>query len=139
MSRNLRRYTNKKYPSKPNTLAKIIEAYADPTTMQQYGINLRKTYRFYVDTIDQEKGGFTVFASKEVMQMIDENIPPENRKYMLDGTFAVAPLGSFYQLLIIAIDYKKDVCDAIEKFCFVSEKKYIQIIFLCSYFLYFTY
>ncbi|XP_055308039.1 uncharacterized protein LOC129572142 [Sitodiplosis mosellana] len=109
ISRTLRRHVNKKYPSKPDTLAKIIAAYADPTTMLQYGFNLRDTHRFYVDTIDKKRGGFTIFASNEVMRMIDENIPPENRKYMLDGTFAVAPLGSFYQLLIIAIDYKKDL------------------------------
>lgn len=75
--------------------------------MEQYGFNLRNTERFYIDTI--EKSGFTIFASREIMQMIDDAIPPENRKYMLDGTFDVAPIGSFYQLLIIAIDYKKDV------------------------------
>lgn len=109
MSRNLRRYTNPKYPSKPTTLANIIEAYNDPLTMQQFGFNLRNSERFYVDTIETKKGGFTIFASREIFQMIDDVIPPVDRKYMLDGTFDVAPIGSFYQLLIIAIDYKRDV------------------------------
>lgn len=109
MSRNLRRYANPTYPSKPTSLAMIIEAYNDPAIMQQFGYNLRKTERFYIGTIDEKEGGFTVFASKEIIRMIEDEVPPESRKYMLDGTFDVVPIRSFYQLLIIALDYKKDV------------------------------
>lgn len=109
MARNLRRYTNKKCPSKPTTLAKIIEAYSDPETMEEYGFNLRKTDRFYLDTIETDHGGFVVFASHQIIRMIDEHIPPESRKYMLDGTFDVRPVGSFYQLLVIAIEYRNGV------------------------------
>lgn len=109
MSRNLRRYTNAKYPSNPTSLSNIVEAYACPETMQKYGYNLRNSERFYICTMEASKGGYTIFASCEIMQMIDDFIPPEDRKYMLDGTFDVAPLGIFYQLLVIAIDYKKDV------------------------------
>lgn len=124
MSRNLRRYTNTKYPSKPTTLAQIKEAYEDPSTMQKFGFNLRSTKRFYIDTIETKNGGFTIFASHEIMQMIDDIIPPEDRKYMLDGTFDVTPIGRFYQLLIITIDYKKDV-SANEQFSKCSAEKRI--------------
>lgn len=85
MARTLRRYTNKKYPSKPTTLAKIKEAYSDPKTLEEYGFNLRKSDRFYVNTIEAENGGFVLFASHQIIRMIDEHIPPENRKYMYIG------------------------------------------------------
>lgn len=111
MSRNLRRYTNNKYPSKPNTVAQIKTAYNDQDTMQQYGSNVRKTHPFYVNTAETEFGSaFTIFASYEVIHMVKEHIPPEQRRYLIDDTFDVTPPGCFSQLLIIAIEYKNDVC-----------------------------
>lgn len=109
MERNLRRYTNVKYPSRPKTTTEIKEAYDDRETMAQFGYNLRKTDRFYIETVGSEECGFTVFASHEMMRMVDEYIPPENRRFMLDGTFDVTPPGCFYQLVVIGIEYKKDV------------------------------
>lgn len=109
MARNLRRITSKKYSPKVTSLTKVKEAYDDPETMEEYGFNLRKTDQFYVNTIEANNRGFVLFASHQIMRMIDDHIPPENRKYMLDGTFDVRPIGGFYQLLIIAIEYKDSV------------------------------
>lgn len=110
MSHNLRRYTNPKYSTKPTNTSEIKNAFKDPATMSNYGMNLRKTKDFYINTVETKNSAFTVFASHEMMSMVDENIPPENRRYMLDGTFDVVPVGcGFYQLLVIAIEYKRDV------------------------------
>lgn len=111
MARNLRRYTNKKYPSKPTTTREIKMAYNSFETMQQFGLNLRKTHRFYIDTVENGGSEFTVFASYEMMNMVEEHIPPESRRYMVDGTFDVVPISHFYQLLVIAIEYKNDVSE----------------------------
>lgn len=109
MTRNLRRYTNEKYPAHPTTASQIKNAYEDPKNMEKFGFNLRNTKPFYINTVETKSSAFAVFASHEIMGMVDEHIPPENRRYMLDGTFDVVPLGSFYQLLVIAIEYKSDV------------------------------
>lgn len=110
MSRNLRRYTNSKYPTKPTSATEIKDAFQVQSTLKDYGMNLRMTDPFYIDTIETNQYAFTVFASHETIRMVDEFIPPESRKYMIDGTFDVVPIGcGFYQLLIIAIEYKKDV------------------------------
>lgn len=109
MARNLRRYTNKKYPARPKNTTEIKQAYGDVATMQEFGFNLRKTNKFYVDTVQTEGSEFTVFASYDMLGMVNEKIPPEERRYMIDGTFDVVPIRYFYQLLVIAIEYKKDV------------------------------
>lgn len=66
--------------------------------------------------------------------MIKQHIPTDDRRYMMDGTFDVAPLGSYYQLLIIYIEYKNDVgfylkCYIIVKFMdiFVSSSGFFQV------------
>lgn len=43
------------------------------------------------------------------MSLIDQNISPEERHYLMDATLDVVPDGNFYQLLIIHIEYKNDV------------------------------
>lgn len=109
MARNLRRKTNKRRPQNVKTPKEIQRAFENQETMENFGVNLRKTDRFYIDTIGKKKSAFTIFGSHEMIRLVEEHIPPEERRYMLDGTFAVVPLGCYYQLLIIAIEYKKDV------------------------------
>lgn len=78
----------------------------DPTIKKDYGMNLRNTDPFYFETIESKQCAFTVFASHEMIRMVDEFIPRENRSYVVDGTFDVVPVGcGFCQLLVIAIDF----------------------------------
>lgn len=107
MERTLRRHKNKIHPKKPETLRDIIEAYADQSIMLNYGLNLRKTERFYITTVQEESFGFTLFASFQTISLIESHIHPENRHYSMDGTFDMTPLSDFYQLLIIHIEYGK--------------------------------
>lgn len=109
MARNLRRKTNKKRPKNVKTPKEIQGAFENQETMANFGLNLRKTDRFYINTVGKKKGAFTIFGSHEMIRLVEGHIPPEERKFMLDGTFDVVPVGCYYQLLIIAIEYKKDV------------------------------
>lgn len=77
--------------------------------MYEYGLNLRKTERFYISTIQKDSFAFTLFASFQVMSLIENHIPPQCRNYAMDGTFAMTPLKGFYQLLIIHVEYGKSV------------------------------
>lgn len=108
MERNLRRKKNKKYPQKPKTVNDVIKAYDDPEIARKFGNNLRNTAQFYIDTITFLSSAFTIFASHQVIDMIKRYIP-NDRTYMMEGTFAVVPIENYYQLLIIYIQYKNDV------------------------------
>lgn len=109
MKRTIARRTNKKYPCNAESAEAIANEFKNPKTFSEFGLNLRKTEPFYIGTIElPSKYSFTVFASKQVMSLIDKHIP-EDRKYMMDGTFDVTPLGCYYQLLVIHIEYQNDV------------------------------
>lgn len=109
LQRNLRRLRNNKYPKTPRCPQDIIEAFEKQEIMNDYGFNLRKTKLFYLDTVNvKAKAYFTIFVSYEAVDLIKKYMP-ENRNYLLDGTFKVAPIGGFYQLLIIHIQCNYDV------------------------------
>lgn len=74
MERTLRRHKNKIHPKKPDTLSDVIEAYKDQSIMMNYGLNLRKTERFYITTVEEESFAFTLFASFQVMSLIENHI-----------------------------------------------------------------
>lgn len=108
MAKNLNRYAKKNYP-KANTVAEVKAALEKPDIALQYRKNLRGNFDFYIDTIEMgQKSAFTVFASYQIMDMINKHIPIGQRHYLMDGTFNVTPVG-FYQLLVIHIMFKNDV------------------------------
>lgn len=109
VERNARRYKHPKYPKLPKSATDIIKAFAKKEIILKYGLNLRKTKRFYIDTVVNGSEFFTVFASHQIIGLIEKHIAPRDRKYMLDGTFKIVPLTDYYQLLIIHIEYKNDV------------------------------
>lgn len=109
MDRNLRRLKNTPFPKLPTNADEIKSAFKKPEILEQYGFNLRGSERFYVDTITDTQSAFTVFASTEAIRLTVEHIPPNERRYLLDATFDVTPIGGFYQLLIVYIEFKNDV------------------------------
>lgn len=79
----------------------------------KYGKTLDNQRPLYVDSvIKKRKYAFHLFASHATVNLIEEHIPPNQRKYLADGTFQVAPRRFSKkggQLLIISIEYKNDV------------------------------
>lgn len=88
-----------------------------PSILEEYGLTLNKKNRFYVGSKATKEFAFHVFMSFSVIEMIRKFITPEHRRYLVDGTFKIAP-SQFRQLLIISIEYKKDVCISKCAFCF---------------------
>lgn len=93
----------------PKSALDIIRAFKNKSIIDKYGFNLRKTKRFYIDTVVNGKDFFTVFASHQVINLIRKFIATKDRRYLTDGTFKIVPLSKYYQLLIIHIEYKNDV------------------------------
>lgn len=118
MKKTLERHKTEKPLSKiPRSIRDFQSQFKDRDIINKYAYTLDGDAKFYIDTvIHQEVGpdqevkecGFSMFASHYVIDFITKNIPPESRNYLLDGTFDNLPLG-FYQMLIVAIEYKNDV------------------------------
>lgn len=109
LERNARRY-KETFPPMPKCPQHIIEAFSDTKIFDKFAFNLRRTHQFYIGTVEYDaKHFFSVFASHQIMDMIEKNIPQNERNYLIDGTLKVTPIGGFYQLMVIHIEYKNDV------------------------------
>lgn len=110
IKRNLYRLRDKRYPKRPSTDEEIRNAFENDGIFAEYGKTLDKRRPLYAGSVVKKKQyAFHVFASYGIIDMVKEHIPPEQRKLLLDGTFRIVPR-QFRQLLIIAIEYKNDVC-----------------------------
>lgn len=108
VERELYRLRDKEYPNIPKTHEDIEKSFKDPEVFENYGKTLNKQHDFYVASLVQKKYAFHIFASFAVIGLIKNHIAPENRYYLMDGTFKIIPR-ELNQLLIISIEYKNDV------------------------------
>lgn len=112
ISRQLYRLRDKQYPKRPSTDEEIQQAFENDDIFAEYGRTLDKRRPFYAGSVvKKNRYAFHVFASFGIIDMVKKHIPPEQRKFLLDGTFKIVPR-RFRQLLIIAIEYKNDVCSS---------------------------
>lgn len=108
MERQLYRIRDKEYPNRPKTDEEIRDKLNDPQIFEEYGKTLNNQHQFYVGSDINEDFAFHVFASYDTVNLIEKHIVPEQRNYLMDGTFKIVP-SKFQQLLIISIEYKNDV------------------------------
>lgn len=116
MERTLNKIKTKAHPKKPHSIEGIRETLMNPNVVKDYGLNVEGDSFSYVGTVchvgdiddeNDEDYAFTVFASKYVIDFIEE-MPPEQRLYLMDGTFKSLPK-EYYQLLTINIEYRNNV------------------------------
>lgn len=77
--------------------------------MAKYGNNLRDTEKFYIGGEATESHDFCLFASLNSIKLVEENIAPPQRTYLMDATFKIRPHGLFRQVLIIHIQWNNNV------------------------------
>lgn len=128
MSRNLRRIKKTVRPKNPKTVDALIDEFKKPSVMSKFGLNSRKNERFYINTVQRKTFSFTIFASVQIMSLIEKHVKPMDRRYLIDGTFQLVPIGFFRQLLIIHIEYMNDVSNQL-----VQNTSNIIIIKMCMY------
>lgn len=66
-------------------------------------------HEFYNGAVESDDYSFCVFSSKTSIELFSSRIKHGERIMMMDGTFAVVPIGSFDQLLIIYGVYMEKV------------------------------
>lgn len=108
VERTLYRLRDKNRPKNPENNKTIQKIMAVPEIDEEYGFSMNKQNRFYMGSVVKKIFAFHVFASLAVVSMIKDRIAPNDRKYLIDGTFKIVPR-QFSQLLIISIQYNSDV------------------------------
>lgn len=108
MNRQLSRIKTEPRPKIPGNNMQILELFQSPDIIEKNGLTLDKSARFYIDTVLSEQYSFIIFASFAILNLVRRNIDPEQRHYLIDGTFKVVPR-TFYQLLIVSIEFQNDV------------------------------
>lgn len=82
MKRNVRRILNGNAPPKTKCAEDISIAFDNVDVMNAYGYNLRHTEMFYVATVIDEDSSFTLFQSRQVINMIE--YPREEITYWME-------------------------------------------------------
>lgn len=108
MKKQMERIAKEIYPKIPRSVEEIHTTFQSEEIKKKYGYTLNGKYELFVDVIAAKEYAFCLFASSVTLQIIRQHISPENRCYVIDGTFKIVP-SMFTQLLIIAIEFKSDV------------------------------
>lgn len=103
VSRTLRRYKNEAFSASPKSGEELIAVFQKKSIMAAFGYSKHENPKqLYKDTImDGDKYVCTFLVSEAIVELIKTNIDLNRRKYMMDATFKIVPVGIFKQLLII--------------------------------------
>lgn len=107
--RTLYKLSNQTLPPAPKTANDITNAYLDEFVRTNYGMTYRddktKSTMFFKTAYQCEDYSYCIFSSDDVSHNIHLYVPTNNRKYYIDGTFQIVPMGDFKQVLTISIDF----------------------------------
>lgn len=107
MERNNLLLRSKTLPAPPKNSKEIIEKFNDAEVLKQYGTTNRDEVGnrslFYKHAYHCDDFQYCIFASDDIINDIENNIAPESRIYMIDGTFKITPFGDFVQVVIVSV------------------------------------
>lgn len=101
MQRQLTRIKTKARPKIPTNNMQMLKLFQSPDIINEHGYTLDASS-------STKEYTFCIFASFAIINMVKHNINPQKRHYLIDGTFKTVPR-TFYQLLIVSIEFKNDV------------------------------
>lgn len=119
MKRQLIEIKNSSYPKIPKTIKEIQLAFQDENIWERFGMTLDGVHELYSGMKIDNSHSFLVFGSQKVIENICTYIPQENRKLLIDGTFKIVPR-LFYQLIVVCVEFKNDVCPSVHFFPFMN-------------------
>lgn len=119
MERGLLKIRNGTLPKSPKNCEEIINAYKVAYVIENYGMTIRESDKprtmYYKYTFESNEHSFCIFASDEIVAAIKEHVPQDSRRYFMDATFKIVPMGIFKQLLILYAEFMGQIVP----FCFV--------------------
>lgn len=114
IQRTLQAIRSSTIPPTPKTAEEINQVYMNPAVLDEFGKSYHTEPKTFFKTAYECKGfSYCIFASETNMGYITENIPVQNRRYLMDATFKIVPDCAFNQLLIVYVEYLDKVCDCL--------------------------
>lgn len=108
MARSCRRYASSNLPRSPQTAEELKSVFETESIMERFGRNWVAPNETATDFFRGVHIGadfsYAVFASQSIIEMIEKYITVDRRRYLMDATFKICPLGEFTQFLIIQIE-----------------------------------
>lgn len=97
-------------PAAPKTAADICVAFTYSGVLDEFGKSHHNEKRFFFRKSYEHKDfSYCVFASDTIIELINANIPVQDRQYLLDDTLKVFPRGVFKQFLVVYVEYLEKV------------------------------
>lgn len=106
--RSLQTIRNNALPRNPKTANDISEIFGREDVMALLGTT-KDDKPFYNGAFESQEFSFCMFSSPTTIELLEKNEKYGERVMMMDGTFAVVPIGSFNQLFIIYTVYLEKV------------------------------
>lgn len=92
--RTLQKIKSTTIPKAPQNAAEITNAFNVEAVREKFGRTIRsdeeKRTEFFKGAVEHDNYSFCVFASEEIIQAIESQIPEQQRKLFTDGTFGVS-------------------------------------------------
>lgn len=109
--RGLQYIASKNFVSSPKRPLEVVEAFNLQNVWESYGLSqdVDDQKHFFTACINEEDFAYCIFSSQKSIKLIEENILPVKRTFLMDATFKIVPRGCFTQLLVIYIEYMEEV------------------------------
>lgn len=106
IERTLRDLRKSKYGKSPSTPEEIAREFEKPHIIENLGTSLHSEKGQIYNTIQIEESFCNcIFSSPKSISLLKQNLEPQERFFMMDGTFRITPRGLFQQVLIIYVQY----------------------------------
>lgn len=113
IKRGLQYIASKVYFTSPKTAADLIKFFKNPEVFNNFGMTLHEEEErtpFFKVCHNESNFSYCIFSSNKTVELINKYIPNvNNRTILIDGTFAVIPIGCFKQLIMMHIQYSEKV------------------------------
>lgn len=107
----MQKIVSKNLVTSPKNAVQVVEAFNLENVWNDFGLSKDDSNprTFFTAAITEETYSFCLFSSLKTVDLIKENISPQKRTYLVDGTFKIVPYGCFKQLLVIYVEYFEEV------------------------------
>lgn len=110
MKRNCRRLQRMGIPNTLENVEDIKLAFQNEKIMEVFGMSMEdEPKQFYRVAVEESSYSYCIFSSQSMIDLIKNHIAIERRRFLMDATFKIVPKSSFYQLLIIYVEYVEKV------------------------------
>lgn len=102
----MRNYRSAKYSKSPVTPEEIELEFKKDDVFEDLGLSQHREHGVLFNKIDiQDEYCNCIFSSANLIDLVKKKLEPNERFFVMDGTFRITPHGPFKQVLIIHVEY----------------------------------